>query len=307
MDTSDFDNAECHNPNHDLLQRDGAVLKICPLPNCGGIGERVGGTACCSNDCTLSGVLSVDQWQSFPRLSDETRKIAQELWGVACQAITPFAIKEALSPLVQRIESIGEVGECERCDHGPYDECDCKCHTSTLGSDVPSEVWVAEYFLPYRSVGTYTPHVYRDEPKELDEVKWVLVPVRTSPVSEEKPLLLICDGCRVNPPHEHKCHEAWPVVNGETMVGDKCECPDCHPSEEESPHINETETQAALNVPCMFCGEFPKAEKDGTLWCDDTCWGDVCPKFAPKKWIEKNGDSGWKVRELRRRQGDDVD
>lgn len=73
------------------------------------------------------------------------------------------------------------------------------------------------------------------------------------------------------------------------------------------PGYTEEETQTALNVPCMFCGMFPKAEKGGTVYCEDTCWGDVCPMFSPQKWIEENGDSGWRVRELRRRQGDDLE
>jgi hypothetical protein len=72
------------------------------------------------------------------------------------------------------------------------------------------------------------------------------------------------------------------------------------------PVYTEAETQAAVNVPCMFCGMFPKAEKDGTVYCEDTCWGTICPMFPPQKWIDENGDKGWRIRELRRRAGDDI-
>lgn len=38
---------------------------------------------------------------------------------------------------------------------------------------------------------------------------------------------VICDGCNVLPPHEHRCHGARAQVKGEP-AGKPCECPECH-------------------------------------------------------------------------------
>lgn len=37
---------------------------------------------------------------------------------------------------------------------------------------------------------------------------------------------VICDGCAVNPPHEHRCHGLRAYVNGEAMRR-PCDCRDC--------------------------------------------------------------------------------
>lgn len=42
--------------------------------------------------------------------------------------------------------------------------------------------------------------------------------------------LLICDGCNVRWPHEHRCHGDQARVDGEPTEG-PCECPDCRMSE----------------------------------------------------------------------------
>lgn len=42
---------------------------------------------------------------------------------------------------------------------------------------------------------------------------------------------LICDGCAVWSPHEHRCHEGDAQVKGEP-TGRACECPECHPAPE---------------------------------------------------------------------------
>ena len=41
--------------------------------------------------------------------------------------------------------------------------------------------------------------------------------------------LLICDGCNVRPPFEHRCHQNRAFVNGES-TGKSCQCPDCFES-----------------------------------------------------------------------------
>jgi hypothetical protein len=52
---------------------------------------------------------------------------------------------------------------------------------------LPTHVWVAEYWPPYRATGRYTPHVYAEKPEGplVDEVEWVQVPVRTEVPQEE--------------------------------------------------------------------------------------------------------------------------
>jgi hypothetical protein len=37
---------------------------------------------------------------------------------------------------------------------------------------------------------------------------------------------VICDGCNVRPPFEHRCHEDRPHVNGALVEG-RCECDLC--------------------------------------------------------------------------------
>lgn len=76
-------------------------------------------------------------------------------------------------------------------------------------------------------------------------------------MTREQPILL-CDGCRVNPPHEHRCHEEWPQVNGEPQPGKKCECEICHPTPEEL---------AAFRK---------KLEKKPSFWCS------ACHNMDPK-------------------------
>jgi hypothetical protein len=41
---------------------------------------------------------------------------------------------------------------------------------------------------------------------------------------------LICHGCNVREPHEHRCHEDRTVVGNRMGT---CDCPDCHPTPEE--------------------------------------------------------------------------
>ncbi len=50
---------------------------------------------------------------------------------------------------------------------------------------------------------------------------------------------IICDGCNVRYPHEHRCHEDRPQVRGEHVFG-TCSCPDCHPSAEELAAFRQT-------------------------------------------------------------------
>jgi len=38
--------------------------------------------------------------------------------------------------------------------------------------------------------------------------------------------LIICDGCRVRLPHEHRCHGKLARLN-DVPVGRECECPEC--------------------------------------------------------------------------------
>jgi hypothetical protein len=45
-------------------------------------------------------------------------------------------------------------------------------------------------------------------------------------VPEPKPKLLICDGCNVRPPFEHRCHGDRAFVRGEA-TGKSCQCEDC--------------------------------------------------------------------------------
>jgi len=40
------------------------------------------------------------------------------------------------------------------------------------------------------------------------------------------PRLSICDGCRVNEPHEHRCHKGQMRINDEP-ARKSCECPEC--------------------------------------------------------------------------------
>jgi len=44
-----------------------------------------------------------------------------------------------------------------------------------------------------------------------------------NPVEREP---LICDGCRVRWPHEHRCHRGRMQIQGEPVAG-WCACPDC--------------------------------------------------------------------------------
>jgi len=44
-------------------------------------------------------------------------------------------------------------------------------------------------------------------------------------------MIMICDGCNVREPHEHRCHEDRCTVGGEFVEG-TCECPECHPTAE---------------------------------------------------------------------------
>ena len=63
-----------------------------------------------------------------------------------------------------------------------------------------------------------------------DDVECVPIYGDFGDVEYRPPPPLICDGCNVREPHEHKCHEEM------TQVGNRlgtCECPDCHPSEGE--------------------------------------------------------------------------
>lgn len=39
---------------------------------------------------------------------------------------------------------------------------------------------------------------------------------------------LICDGCNVRPPWEHRCHEGNAWVRGE-KTGRPCQCDECKP------------------------------------------------------------------------------
>lgn len=51
----------------------------------------------------------------------------------------------------------------------------------------------------------------------IDAVEFLLATV-VAPV--------ICDGCNVRPPFEHRCHGQRSVVRGE-QTDKKCQCPDC--------------------------------------------------------------------------------
>jgi hypothetical protein len=42
---------------------------------------------------------------------------------------------------------------------------------------------------------------------------------------------MICDGCNVREPHEHRCHEDRCTVDGEPVEG-TCACAECHPTVE---------------------------------------------------------------------------
>ena len=45
-------------------------------------------------------------------------------------------------------------------------------------------------------------------------------------ISKSEPKLLICDGCNVRAPFEHRCHGDRAFVNGEA-TGKPCQCEDC--------------------------------------------------------------------------------
>lgn len=46
-------------------------------------------------------------------------------------------------------------------------------------------------------------------------------------MNDQQEAKLLCDGCKVNWPHEHRCHGTDRIrVNGELVTG-PCECREC--------------------------------------------------------------------------------
>lgn len=181
---------------------------------------------------------------------------------------------------------------------------------------VSSHIWVAHI----RDAMWLLLQVHRRQQRELEELRARVVAATKEPsqavvvVAEEAynpDNVRMCFQCMTRHRPSEGC-EPWPEKKttkgpfANTSPPPRDKETTVFPPKPETVYPEE-ETQAALNVPCMFCGEFPKAQKDGTVYCDDTCWGDVCPRFPPQKWIDDNGDAGWRVRELRsRKQGDDT-
>jgi hypothetical protein len=48
---------------------------------------------------------------------------------------------------------------------------------------------------------------------------------------------IICDGCNVRPPFEHRCHGNRSVIAGK-HTGQTCECKDCHLAAESSLRVS---------------------------------------------------------------------
>lgn len=68
------------------------------------------------------------------------------------------------------------------------------------------------------------------------------LPIETVMALAREYKMIICDGCNVNAPFEHRCHEHNAMIRGET-TNKSCECPVCQAEKEAFLHLSNQSSQ----------------------------------------------------------------
>lgn len=91
---------------------------------------------------------------------------------------------------------------------------------------------LAEATVVYTDFGLSRGMLYGIEraQKEGRPVEYRYLPMETVMALAKKFAMAICDGCNVNAPFEHRCHENNATIRGE-RINKSCECPICREKE----------------------------------------------------------------------------